>query len=235
MASWRRDARVAARADAILARLHDAEEDLDDLLGLRAGKLRMSTLSSTAATIVPEAILEFRDRLPDVELSVSILEPPGVMPLLRSGDVDLALCNDASVLELPESDGALLLEEPMLVALPARHRLAGRRRLRLRELALTKRIPFVWLLDSAGARVQEAAGAMFAGSGHLFREEVVASGGVEWLEPPVVEDEELDAAERPLDSGVAAVAAGECEVSKQLGDALVEDGAIIAADLVAEG
>ena len=49
---------------------------------------------------------------------------------------------------------------------------------RLRELALTKRIPFVWLLDSAGARVQEAAGAMFAGSGHLFREEVVMSGVV---------------------------------------------------------
>jgi acetyl-CoA carboxylase carboxyltransferase component len=47
---------------------------------------------------------------------------------------------------------------------------------RLRELALTKRIPFVWLLDSAGARVQEAAGALFAGSGHLFREEVVMSG-----------------------------------------------------------
>ncbi len=47
---------------------------------------------------------------------------------------------------------------------------------RLRELALSKRIPFVWLLDSAGARVQEAAGAMFAGSGHLFREEVVMSG-----------------------------------------------------------
>jgi acetyl-CoA carboxylase carboxyltransferase component len=47
---------------------------------------------------------------------------------------------------------------------------------RLRELALTKRMPFIWLLDSAGARVQEAAGAMFAGSGHLFREEVVMSG-----------------------------------------------------------
>lgn len=39
----------------------------------------MSTLSSTAATIVPLAILEFRDRLPEVELSVSILEPPGVL------------------------------------------------------------------------------------------------------------------------------------------------------------
>jgi acetyl-CoA carboxylase carboxyltransferase component len=47
---------------------------------------------------------------------------------------------------------------------------------RLRELALGKRIPMVWLLDSAGARIQEAAGSLFAGSGHLFREEVVASG-----------------------------------------------------------
>src|SRR3982750_2072347 len=47
---------------------------------------------------------------------------------------------------------------------------------RLRELALTKRMPFVWLLDSAGARIQEAVGSLFAGSGHLFREEVTASG-----------------------------------------------------------
>ncbi|MDQ3434858.1 MAG: acyl-CoA carboxylase subunit beta [Actinomycetota bacterium] len=47
---------------------------------------------------------------------------------------------------------------------------------RLRDLALGKRIPFVWLLDSAGARIQEAAGSLFAGSGHLFREEVTMSG-----------------------------------------------------------
>src|ERR1700760_2053210 len=47
---------------------------------------------------------------------------------------------------------------------------------RLRELALSKRIPLIWLLDSAGARIQEAAGSLFAGSGHLFREEVVMSG-----------------------------------------------------------
>jgi acetyl-CoA carboxylase carboxyltransferase component len=47
---------------------------------------------------------------------------------------------------------------------------------RLRELALTKRMPLVWLLDSAGARIQEAVGSLFAGSGHLFREEVINSG-----------------------------------------------------------
>jgi acetyl-CoA carboxylase carboxyltransferase component len=49
---------------------------------------------------------------------------------------------------------------------------------RLRELALQKRMPLIWLLDSAGARIQEAAGSLFAGSGQLFREEVQMSGVV---------------------------------------------------------
>jgi acetyl-CoA carboxylase carboxyltransferase component len=47
---------------------------------------------------------------------------------------------------------------------------------RLRALALTKRMPMVWLLDSAGGRIQEAVGSLFAGTGHLFQEQVVASG-----------------------------------------------------------
>src|SRR5207247_9261415 len=47
---------------------------------------------------------------------------------------------------------------------------------RLRELALTKRIPFIWLLDSAGARIQAGVGSLIAGSGNPFREEVVNSG-----------------------------------------------------------
>src|SRR2546421_1927146 len=47
---------------------------------------------------------------------------------------------------------------------------------RLRDLALGKRIPLIWLLDSPGARIQEAAGSLFAGSRPLFREEVIMSG-----------------------------------------------------------
>jgi acetyl-CoA carboxylase carboxyltransferase component len=49
---------------------------------------------------------------------------------------------------------------------------------RLREIALQKRFPMIWLLDSAGARIQEAAGSLFAGSGFLFREQVTMSGVV---------------------------------------------------------
>jgi acetyl-CoA carboxylase carboxyltransferase component len=50
---------------------------------------------------------------------------------------------------------------------------------RAREIAYTKRFPMIWLIDSAGARIQEAIGSRnFAGSGLLFREESIMSGVV---------------------------------------------------------
>jgi acetyl-CoA carboxylase carboxyltransferase component len=49
---------------------------------------------------------------------------------------------------------------------------------RMRELALRERMPLVWLIDSAGARIQEATGSMFARTGDLFREQVIMSGVV---------------------------------------------------------
>src|SRR5262244_3001881 len=49
---------------------------------------------------------------------------------------------------------------------------------RAREIALTKRMPMIWLIDSAGACIQEAIGSTFAGSGFLFREESIMSGVV---------------------------------------------------------
>jgi DNA-binding transcriptional LysR family regulator len=134
---------LVRHADVILARLRDAEEDLDDLLGLRTGRLHMSTITSAAPTIVPLAVVELRRRLPEVELSVSMVEPPGVLPKLRAGEVDLSLCNDASCLEAPDVDGVLLFEEPMRIALPRQHPLAARSRVRLAELAAER-----WMLGT---------------------------------------------------------------------------------------
>src|SRR5207237_3521388 len=53
-----------------------------------------------------------------------------------------------------------------------------RKTARMREVALRWRVPVVWLLDSAGARIQQAAGSTFAGAGALFREQVTLSGVV---------------------------------------------------------
>jgi molybdate transport repressor ModE-like protein len=137
---------LVSHADAILARLQDAEDELGAVLGLRAGRLRMATLTSAAATIVPLAIAQFRQRVPGVELSVAMLDPVGVLPLLRSGEIDLALCNDASHLELEDIDAIPLFEEPMLIALPSDHRLARRKTLKLADLAEER-----WMLGTTTA------------------------------------------------------------------------------------
>ena len=47
---------------------------------------------------------------------------------------------------MPDVDGVLLFEEPMLVALPRQHRLAGRRQVRLGELAEER-----WMLGTSDA------------------------------------------------------------------------------------
>jgi acetyl-CoA carboxylase carboxyltransferase component len=49
---------------------------------------------------------------------------------------------------------------------------------RMREAALARLIPLIWLLDSAGARIQELAGSQFAGSGSLFKDQVTMSGAI---------------------------------------------------------
>src|SRR5579883_78950 len=54
---------------------------------------------------------------------------------------------------------------------------------RLRSMALRGRWPIVWFIDSGGARIDPGSShpdmiSLFAGSGHLFREQVVMSGVV---------------------------------------------------------
>jgi hypothetical protein len=65
-------------------------------------------------------------------------------------------------------------------------------------------------------------------------QEVMARRGVERLEAPVIEDEEIDAAERAQEAGMSAIATRQGEIGEQPWDALVEHGAIVAAGLVTE-
>ena len=62
----------------------------------------------------------------------------------------------------------------------------------------------------------------------------MAGAGVERLQTPIVKDEELDAGKGAQQPSIATIAAGQREIGEQFGDTLVEDGAIVAAGLVAE-
>jgi len=127
---------VVRHAEAIMARLAEAEAELEAIAGLRGGRLRLAAFESAAATLMPPAIADFRGKHPAVELSMSLYEPESSIPLLRSGDLDLVLDFDSG--SARGGDGIeriQLLEDPMYLALPLDHPLAHRRRVRLADLA----------------------------------------------------------------------------------------------------
>jgi DNA-binding transcriptional LysR family regulator len=126
------------RADAILSRLDDVENELRALAGLERGRLRLATFASAAASIVPPAVARFRARHPGVELSIVMADPVDSLPQLRAGELDLALSHEpmndttvAGVRSVPGRDGASrevlgieithLFDDPMYVAMPVSH------------------------------------------------------------------------------------------------------------------
>src|SRR5918998_2380403 len=59
---------VVRHAEAIIARLDDAEQELAAIAGLRGGRLRLGSFPSAGATLVPEAGAHFPARHPGVGL-----------------------------------------------------------------------------------------------------------------------------------------------------------------------
>src|ERR1700743_1687667 len=86
---------LVRHTDAILARLAEAEAELEAIAGLRGARLRRAAFESAAASLMPLAIAAFRAAHPAVELSLILAEPDQSAPLLRSGELDLALGVDS--------------------------------------------------------------------------------------------------------------------------------------------
>ncbi len=129
---------LADHAEFVLARLAVAEAEVKEIAGLRGGRLRLATFRSAGETIMAQAVARFRALHPDVELSLREGEPEGYLPLLRTGELDLALgfeYDGVPQVLVESTEERLLLEEPFGVALPASHRLAAAPEVRLADLA----------------------------------------------------------------------------------------------------
>ncbi|MBV9050550.1 MAG: LysR family transcriptional regulator [Solirubrobacterales bacterium] len=130
-------ATLVEHAESIFAQVDAAESDLAAVLGVRGGRLRVASFPSAGATLMPLAIATFRERHPEVSLTLAEGEPEEIAPRLRAGEFDLAL-----LFEFPgvrERPGAglrttTLLEDPMHVVLPSNHRLVSKRALALSDL-----------------------------------------------------------------------------------------------------
>jgi DNA-binding transcriptional LysR family regulator len=125
-------------ADAVSGRLRLATEQLGALVAEQRRQLAIGAFPSAIATIVPEAIVRIRAAEPDLEVSVSEGTLDELVAAVRDGTLNLAvLFQDAAAPrrdhdELERHD---LFDEPMVAALPPRHRLARRATIELERLA----------------------------------------------------------------------------------------------------
>ncbi len=125
--------RLLAHAEAVLDRLEAARRELADLRELATGRLRVGGFATADVSLVPKAIAAFRAAHPAVVVTLTEGYTPGLAKRLRAGDLDVAILSGDGPFD--GLDLRKLCDDPMLVALPAGHRLARRRRVRLADLA----------------------------------------------------------------------------------------------------
>jgi DNA-binding transcriptional LysR family regulator len=128
---------MARHARRVVDALSAAETEVQAIAGLRAGVLRFGWFSTAGATLAPRAIALFRSLHPVIELVLEEADPDDCVRRLRDGGLDLALVYEFPGDEPLSADLRLepLLEDRLRIALPPGHRLAGRRRIALAELA----------------------------------------------------------------------------------------------------
>ena len=127
---------LVRHADAVLARLADAEAELEAIAGLRGGRLRLGSFPTAGATLMPRAIAKFSQRHPGVELTLAEADPMESLPRLKAGELDLVLVDDTSgVLDQPDLGFEHILDDPLHLALAVDHPLAKKARVRIQDLA----------------------------------------------------------------------------------------------------
>ena len=145
---------LVRHAEGILQRLLDAEAELEAMAGLRGGRLRLVAFPSAGGSIMPEAVAGFRGKHPAVEVTLAPAEPDEAIEALRTGEADIGLTIETTWHQ-PGDDGierTHLLDDPMYLVLPVDHPYAGRRSVRLADLAEEQ-----WILGSGDMSCPDSA------------------------------------------------------------------------------
>jgi LysR family hydrogen peroxide-inducible transcriptional activator len=131
---------LLGRAQGILAAVGEAERAVRD--SAEGGLLRIGAIPTVAPFVLPRAVTRFRKAHPAVELHLKEDLTERLLADLLAGELDVGL------MALPIRDDRLHVEklysEPLLMALPPKHRLAGKGEVKLADVVDE---PFILLAD----------------------------------------------------------------------------------------
>ncbi|GCA97604.1 LysR family transcriptional regulator [Mycolicibacterium sp. NCC-Tsukiji] len=116
-----------------IAEMDAAQSRIDALLDPDSGLVRLAFLHSTANWFVPEVLRQFRALAPAVRFELFQGAAHDIAERLRTGQADVAITSPRPT-QVPCTWRVLYVER-LCLAVPADHRLAGRARIRLSEVA----------------------------------------------------------------------------------------------------
>jgi DNA-binding transcriptional LysR family regulator len=189
------EAELVLEHAAVIGRQHEiARAELHAHREGLAGRVVMGAFASAIVGLVAPARAALARQSPEITVSVEEAEPPGCFTRLDNGELDIVVTVDHRDAP-PRSDARFtrveLLHDPLVVALPAGHRLAGADEINLAGLA-----DEIWVQGATGGPCSEAALVACAAAGftpdirhrvnewHATLAMVAAGGGialVPWL------------------------------------------------------
>ena len=136
------------RARRALAEVDAARDEIAALKGLTSGRLVLGAMQALAGLDLPRLLAEFHAAHPRIEVSLREDSTRDMFMMAASGEIDLAIA--ALDVERPAGLDALpLVREPVVMAVPASHRLARREFVAVRDF---RNETFVFFGQGTGLR-----------------------------------------------------------------------------------
>ena len=126
---------LVQRARRVLGELDAARAELQELSGLRSGRVTIGAMQTVGAFDLSLLLATFHERHPGVELAIREEPSDTLAAMLRTDELDLAILSVTDRIERRGLELERLTTEELVAVLPADHRLAGRARIRFAALA----------------------------------------------------------------------------------------------------
>ncbi|WHY86821.1 LysR family transcriptional regulator [Neobacillus novalis] len=120
-------------ANQVLAELKEAKQTIHDMVDPNHGIISLAFIQTLGSSFVPDLISEFQKEFPNIQFQLSQNISSKILKEIHAANIDIGFCSPLEPLEnlcsLP------VLTEELFLIVPAAHRLAGKERVNLSEVA----------------------------------------------------------------------------------------------------
>jgi DNA-binding transcriptional LysR family regulator len=128
---------LVSKGNDVLSALATLERELRTVASGERGALQLGSFPTASSRILPRVLAELSRIRPGIEIKLSEGEPDELLPELLDGDLDLQLVYRYDLFPRGWPDQIVetpVMDENLVLCVPAGHPLAGRRTARLRDL-----------------------------------------------------------------------------------------------------